>query len=269
MSPDQEMFLSADDLRINMWDLNRSEQSFNIVDLKPANIEALKEVITATQFHPRHDHTFVYSTSQGAVRLGDMRQAALCDRYAKNYTCVDTCNNSFFSDIVNSVSDVKFSPDGRYIATRDYLTVQIWDTQMDAKPLKIIPVHESVKPKLCDLYENDVIFDKFDVSFNHDGTSVMSGSYSNYLRVNSLKVDEVCEVIHADKSIFRKKNGRQKVPGQVLLDGPAAGRPMDAAAASVQGDLDFAKRIFTSTTHPTENTLAIASTCNLFIFSQK
>lgn len=84
ISSDGEIFLSADDLRINIWDLNRSDQSFNVVDLKPANIESLTEVITATQFHPQHDHTFLYSTSRASVRLGDMRQSALCDRYAKS-----------------------------------------------------------------------------------------------------------------------------------------------------------------------------------------
>lgn len=41
---------------------------------------------------------------------------------------------------------------------------------METKPIKIIPVHEAVRPKLCDLYESEVIFDKFDASFNHDGT---------------------------------------------------------------------------------------------------
>lgn len=41
---------------------------------------------------------------------------------------------------------------------------------MEAKPVKIIPVHDAVKPKLCDLYENDAIFDKFEVTFNHDAS---------------------------------------------------------------------------------------------------
>lgn len=45
---------------------------------------------------------------------------------------------------------------------------------MEAKPLKVIPVHDAVKPKLCELYENDVIFDKFECSFNHNG------SYKSY-----------------------------------------------------------------------------------------
>jgi hypothetical protein len=38
---DGETFISADDLRINLWNLEISSQSFNIVDVKPANMEDL------------------------------------------------------------------------------------------------------------------------------------------------------------------------------------------------------------------------------------
>jgi serine/threonine-protein phosphatase 2A regulatory subunit B len=47
VNSDQETFLSADDLRINLWSLERSDQSFNIVDIKPANMEDLTEVSSA------------------------------------------------------------------------------------------------------------------------------------------------------------------------------------------------------------------------------
>ena len=45
--------MSADDLRINLWNLEITNQSFNIVDIKPANMEDLTEVITAAEFHPQ------------------------------------------------------------------------------------------------------------------------------------------------------------------------------------------------------------------------
>ncbi|KAE9599947.1 putative transcription factor WD40-like family [Lupinus albus] len=38
---DGETFISADDLRINLWNLEISNQCFNIVDVKPANMEDL------------------------------------------------------------------------------------------------------------------------------------------------------------------------------------------------------------------------------------
>lgn len=44
VNSDQETFLSADDLRVNLWNLDITEQSFNIVDIKPTNMEDLTEV---------------------------------------------------------------------------------------------------------------------------------------------------------------------------------------------------------------------------------
>ncbi|KAL0204049.1 hypothetical protein M9458_002067, partial [Cirrhinus mrigala] len=54
-----------------------------IVDIKPANMEDLTEVITAAEFHPQHCHLFVYSSSKGTLRLCDMRESALCDKHSK------------------------------------------------------------------------------------------------------------------------------------------------------------------------------------------
>ena len=69
--------------RINLWHMEITDQSFNIVDIKPANMEELTEVITASEFHPKECNHFVYSSSKGTIRLCDMRQAALCDNHAK------------------------------------------------------------------------------------------------------------------------------------------------------------------------------------------
>lgn len=68
VNSDQETYLSADDLRINLWHLEITDQSFNIVDIKPANMEELTEVITAAEFHPVECNLFVYSSSKGTIR---------------------------------------------------------------------------------------------------------------------------------------------------------------------------------------------------------
>ncbi|KAF8716608.1 hypothetical protein AX14_012288 [Amanita brunnescens Koide BX004] len=83
VNSDQETYISADDLRVNLWNLNISDQSFNVVDIKPVNMEELTEVITATEFHPLHCNLFMYSSSKSNIKLGDMRESALCDRHAK------------------------------------------------------------------------------------------------------------------------------------------------------------------------------------------
>lgn len=48
MFSDGETFISTDDLRINLWNLEISGQCFNIVDMKPSNMEDL----TGTCVHP-------------------------------------------------------------------------------------------------------------------------------------------------------------------------------------------------------------------------
>ena len=91
----------------------------------------------------------------------------------------DPSSRSFFSEIISSISDVRFSHDGRYILSRDYLTGKIWDVNQERMPLKTIPIHEHLRPRLCDTYENDSIFDKFEVVFSGDAKNVMTGSYNN------------------------------------------------------------------------------------------
>jgi serine/threonine-protein phosphatase 2A regulatory subunit B len=83
VNSDGETFISSDDLRINLWNLNIQDQSFNIVDIKPANMEELTEVITAAEFHPISCNWFMYASSKGTIKLADMRESALCDQHAK------------------------------------------------------------------------------------------------------------------------------------------------------------------------------------------
>jgi len=87
VNSDGETFISSDDLRINLWNLNIQDQSFNIVDIKPANMEELTEVITAAEFHPQSCNWFMYASSKGTIKLADMRESALCDQHAKRKCC--------------------------------------------------------------------------------------------------------------------------------------------------------------------------------------
>ncbi|OMO86585.1 Protein phosphatase 2A, regulatory subunit PR55 [Corchorus olitorius] len=178
---DGETFISADDLRINLWNLEISNQSFNIVDVKPANMEDLTEVITSAEFHPTQCNMLAYSSSKGSIRLIDMRQSALCDTHSKLFEEQEAPGSrSFFTEIIASISDIKFAKDGRYILSRDYMTLKLWDINMDSGPVTTFQVHEYLRPKLCDLYENDSIFDKFECCISGNGLRVATGSYREY-----------------------------------------------------------------------------------------
>ena len=76
--------------------------------------------LCAQDFHPEHSHIFLFCTSRGSIKLGDMREAALCDRQAKVFEEEeDPASKSYFSEIIASVSDAEFSRDGRLIVARD------------------------------------------------------------------------------------------------------------------------------------------------------
>jgi serine/threonine-protein phosphatase 2A regulatory subunit B len=299
VNSDGETFISSDDLRINLWNLNIQDQSFNIVDIKPANMEELTEVITAAEFHPQSCNWFMYASSKGTIKLADMRESALCDQHAKRKLLPldhapepadrlplefeqeeDPSSRSFFSEIISSISDVRFSHDGRYILSRDYLTVKIWDVNMERQPVKTIPIHEHLRPRLCDTYENDSIFDKFEVVFSGDGSNVMTGSYNNNFMIYPSDPERETEVVlQADKSAFKAKkvgvptpiNSSTSPTSGGKKGGSRAGSP--AAGASGQGgrmrketdadQIDFNKKILHMSWHPFEDSIAIAATNNV------
>ncbi|KAL0143045.1 protein phosphatase 2A regulatory subunit PR55 [Mucor lusitanicus] len=270
INSDSETYISADDLRINLWNLDISDQSFNIVDIKPANMEELTEVITAAEFHPDQCNLFMYSSSKGTIKLADMREAALCDQNAKVFEePEDPSNRSFFSEIISSISDVKFSQDGRYILSRDYLTLKIWDINMEKKPLRTINIHDNLRSKLCDLYENDCIFDKFECTFSGDGSHMMTGSYSNDIHIYGREEGDEEVTLQADKSAFKaKKLGSAKNKITMSQGNRAAN---NAAGRRMREDtdyMDYSKKILHSSWHPKENTIAVAATNNLFIFTE-
>ncbi|CAL8078079.1 unnamed protein product [Calicophoron daubneyi] len=184
LNSDQETFLSADDLRINLWHLDISDQSFTIVDLKPPNMEDLSEVITCARFHPSQCHMFAYSTSRGVIRLCDMRLRALCDSHVLVLEDPQVSQNlEFFADIIASLSDFRFGHCGNYVLARDYLTLKVWDVRMGDRPCELYAVHEPFRSQLCMLYENDAIFDKFLCSWSGDDRYILTGSYGNLFRI--------------------------------------------------------------------------------------
>ena len=192
----------------------------------------------------------------------------------------DPTTRSFFSEIISSISDVKFSHDGRYILSRDYLSLKIWDVNMESRPVKTIPIHDHLRGKLCDLYENDCIFDKFECVWGGDDKyvsrfdvivvsilifgpelrtgfcrHVLTGSYHNYFRIyDSDTLNDV--VLQADKSAFKAKKIGGPLPGGKQTGVKNGQRGLRDA---MQLDaLDFNKKILHASWHPRENTIAVS-----------
>ncbi|XP_062008580.1 serine/threonine protein phosphatase 2A 55 kDa regulatory subunit B beta isoform-like isoform X3 [Rosa rugosa] len=268
---DGETFISADDLRINLWNLEISSQSFNIVDVKPTNMEDLTEVITSAEFHPTHCNTLAYSSSKGSIRLIDLRQSALCDSHAKLFEEQEAPGaRSFFTEIIASISDIKFAKDGRYILSRDYMTLKLWDINMDSGPVTTFQVHEYLRPRLCDLYENDSIFDKFECCLGGDGLRVATGSYSNLFRVFGCGSGSTEAItLEASKNPMRRQVQTPSRPSRSLSSSitRVVRRGAESPGVDANGNcFDFTTKLLHLAWHPTENSIACAAANSLYMY---
>ena len=95
-----------------------------------------------------------------------------------------TAQKNFFTDIVASISDISYSSNGRYIFSRDFLNVKVWDVNMPKKPVNTTPIFEPLKSKLCELYENEGIFDKFSISVSKDANYFMTGLFNSNFHIS-------------------------------------------------------------------------------------
>lgn len=57
-------------------------------------------------------------------------------------------NKSFFSEIIASISDITFSRDGRFILSRDYMTLKLWDLNKENAPVATYNVHEHLRARV-------------------------------------------------------------------------------------------------------------------------
>ena len=54
---------------------------------------------------------------------------------------------------------------------------------MLTKPVSTVQIFEPLKTKLCELYENECIFDKFNVGTSFDSNFVVTGNFNNTFHV--------------------------------------------------------------------------------------
>lgn len=114
----------------------------------------------------------------------------------------DPSRKHFFTDIINSVSRAKFAQNYEHlIYSRDYLGVSVWDIRNTKCPTKALYVTDYLEQKLCEVYENETIFDKFDLAVSPDSNTLLTGSYNSNAHVIDLNSNSntVIDVKFMDK----------------------------------------------------------------------
>ena len=177
----EEIFITSDDLKINLWDLNEPNKPYNLIDMTPFDLDDLSEVITNCNFHPLYDNLFVFSSSEGNIRVADLRKTGVCDK-----NCLTLKHNKEiykdyedYAAIIRSISNCQFTTEDNKIIARDYMNIFIWDIRSEKAPIQIIPIFEPLKTKLGYLFKNEKIFDQFSMSIHPGQKKVLTGNYDD------------------------------------------------------------------------------------------
>nr|GMC76040.1 serine/threonine protein phosphatase 2A 55 kDa regulatory subunit B beta isoform isoform X1 [Ipomoea batatas] len=112
--------------------------------------------------------------------------------------------------------------------------------------------------QLCDLYENDSIFDKFECCLSGDGLRIATGSYSNLFRVFGCAAGSIeATTLEASKNPMSKrlKSWDDCITGSESPGGDANGN-----------SFDFTTKLLHLAWHPTENSIACAAANSLYMY---
>lgn len=144
-----------------------------------------------------------------------------------------------------------------YFCTRDYLSLKIWDIRNNSKYVKSIQITDYVEKKLCDLYENESVFDKFEVNASPCGNYLLTGSYNSNAHIIDIEGTNNSTL----EAVFGNKRGKpaaktRQYNGKKL---PSLG----------DGAPDLKKKALLNCWHPSENVIAVANHNCIFIFNQE
>ena len=120
----------------------------------------------------------------------------------------DAATKSFFSEIVSSISDARFASDGRFVVSRDFLSVKVWDTRTERRPVKM------TKYANGDALAADAA--NLDIAFNLPVSTLDTLRATAGVNVRSFSITQVYMRAPASQSLVRENRSRRS-PAQDVL----------------------------------------------------
>eukprot|EP00471_Norrisiella_sphaerica_P003871 CAMPEP_0184479124 /NCGR_PEP_ID=MMETSP0113_2-20130426/964_1 /TAXON_ID=91329 /ORGANISM="Norrisiella sphaerica, Strain BC52" /LENGTH=779 /DNA_ID=CAMNT_0026857133 /DNA_START=229 /DNA_END=2568 /DNA_ORIENTATION=+ len=191
---DGERFLSADELVLNIWHLERSDSCYQLNENTDLDADAaeINRIITSSKACPVHSWRFFYATSLGEVNIVDTRLRCRLGRPAQTFVCSPELKDVSEEVLreLKCVTDAHFSECGRYMVTKQFTDVQIWDLRRTDAPFKRVS-STSTNPELFDeMCTNGCLVDDFRIGCNREATSFITGSYDNFFLIYDAKEDK-------------------------------------------------------------------------------
>jgi serine/threonine-protein phosphatase 2A regulatory subunit B len=252
-----ENFISCCDSKINLWNLEKTGITYNVVEIPITKEEEDPELISSCQYNPTTSDVFIYSSNKGYVNLCDLRQSTSYPKYANQFKIpVNPAKKHFFTDFINNISHASFTKDGTHILSRDYVSTKIWDVRNSTTPLRTIQFCDYIEKKLCDLYDNERIFDKFVVKGSPCSNYFFTGGYNNSFHVMDVEMGSNTTIeggfVHKrakHAGVTRNYNGR-KLP-------------------ALPGTPNLNAMVQFGSWHPNENILAVGNKNCIMLFNHE
>jgi len=210
-------FMSSDEYKVLLWDMNAPNEVFNIVDIDPLSEAENTEKITKSIVCNYNPHLFAYGTSKGNIKYCDLRTSSDSISFSKNFLDENSnLNKTIFAQYLLGVHDLSMSFSNNYlIASRHYLSVNLWDLRKQSEPSSKFLVYEPVINKLSYLYQNNYLNDKFSLSPDSSGKYIVTGGYNNMFHVldiaqrlnTQIVIDESNDKL-ANTNVIRKVNSK-------------------------------------------------------------
>ena len=134
VSSAKDVFLTCDDLTLNLWDLERTDCTYRAADHKPGSVKDLKEVLLFATFHPVQPALLLTTSSAGSVRIADLRVKAKVTPPAVEMRRPKG-KDSQYSDILCSVTAAAFAKETDLVFSRDFQAVFLWDLRQPIRPV--------------------------------------------------------------------------------------------------------------------------------------
>ena len=178
-------FITSDEYKVYLWDINCSQSDlYTPVDIEPNIESATAERITKSIYIDYNPHIFIYGTSNGNIRVCDLRTSSEQLKFETTYKDEKSDMNSAIANSLLSVHDISTVLCDKYsFATRHYFSINLWDMRKQNDPICKFLTYEPIINKLSYLYQNNYINDKFSLSTDNTGKFILTGGYNNMFHV--------------------------------------------------------------------------------------
>ena len=265
---DMETFLSADFLKINLWNFDYSETCHNLLEW---NVEESKELITCVESRDKSDHQFMYGSSIGTIRLCDIRSTKKCSGADLTFYNETKYSNPQCQESFPSISSIKMTKDENTLVVRDYLSIRTFDLRKPAKPLNEVDIQKHLEQRFNELEANDVLYERFDLSMDETNQYCVTGAYDREFFIHDLKNNETLPLqSHRFQPKVINQPSVSTVPKSQIAERPIESKLFMKYAQrdhSLSSPIDYTAKVSLTRFHPTENLIATAVSNNLYIFN--